>query len=75
MIKVLQINLHHSSSASAELLKTCADEEFDIVLIQEPWLSGKGEIMGLASSKYTLFTALGEGRLRSAILSKKMAEF
>ena len=27
--------------------------------------------MGLASSKYTLFTALGEGRLRTAILSKK----
>ena len=37
-IKCLQVNLHHSRVATANLIRTIADEGTDIVFIQEPYI-------------------------------------
>lgn len=71
MLRLLQINLHHSSTASAELLLTLDEGNFDGALIQEPWISGKGDIKGLTSQQYKLLCSPNEGIKRSAILVKK----
>jgi hypothetical protein len=43
---VIQINLHHSKSASAILTRSIAEVQTCIAIIQEPWLV-KGAIKGL----------------------------
>ena len=40
IIKVVQINLHHSRAASALVCRKMLADNIDVVLIQEPWLSG-----------------------------------
>jgi TRAP-type uncharacterized transport system substrate-binding protein len=37
-IKFIQINLHHSKAASANLFQLIAEGKVDITLIQEPWV-------------------------------------
>jgi len=46
IIKVVQINLHHSRAASALMCKKLLVDNIDVALIQEPWLS-RGKIRGL----------------------------
>ena len=46
IIKVVQINLHHSRAASALMCMKLLADNIDVALIQEPWLSG-GKIRGL----------------------------
>ena len=69
-LKVIQVNLRHSKAASAALLLTLEEGNYDVALIQEPWISG-GEIRGLGSRCYKKFVTQGEGRKRAAILAKK----
>jgi hypothetical protein len=40
IIKVEQINLHHSRAASALMCRKLLADNIDVALIQEPWLSG-----------------------------------
>jgi hypothetical protein len=40
IIKVVQINLHHSRAASAIMCRKLLADNIDVALIQEPWLSG-----------------------------------
>jgi hypothetical protein len=46
IIKVVQINLHHSRAASALMCRKLLGDNIDVALIQEPWLSRR-EIRGL----------------------------
>lgn len=69
-LRIRQINLHHSSAASASLLMTLEEDKVDIALIQEPWISGGGRIQGLGGCNYNLFHSREEGKIRSAILAK-----
>ena len=68
-MKVLQINLHHSKAASAALLLRLASGEVDIVLVQEPWITGD-RICGLRTRDFTLFFSRGKGKPRTCILVK-----
>lgn len=38
MVKVIQINLHHSKAASVALLLRMAKEGEELALIEEPWI-------------------------------------
>jgi hypothetical protein len=40
IIKVVQINLHHSRAAPAFMCRKLLADNIDVALIQEPWLSG-----------------------------------
>ena len=46
IIKLVQINLHHSRAASAFMCRKLLPDNIDVALIQEPCISG-GEIKGL----------------------------
>ena len=63
-LKCMQINLQHSSLATANLLKII-EEDTDVICIQEPYNIGC-KIGGLPHSR-TVFTS-GEGKKRAAIV-------
>jgi hypothetical protein len=68
VVRVLQINLHHSRAASAALCvakKTC-----DVALKQEPW-TYKGEIKGLREVGGELSYSRSNQNPRTCILVKK----
>lgn len=73
-LRVVQINLHHSRAATDDLLLFMAEENIDVALIQEPWLSGAA-IQGLRSKHYELLYTNKEGKLRSCILVSKKLNF
>jgi hypothetical protein len=64
-IKCLQVNLQHSRAATANLMRTIADEGTDIVFIQEPYII-QNKVIGI-SKKYRTYTG-PEGRCRAAIV-------
>lgn len=70
MLTLLQINLHHSKTASASLLRQLSQREFDIALIQEPWVV-RDLVCGLKATDYILLYVKGRGRPRSCILIKR----
>ena len=73
MLKALQINLHHSKVASANLLLLLNEAHYDVVLTQEPWVS-KASVYGLRTPIYTLiFHAIG--RCRACILIRRNLNF
>lgn len=49
VLRVLQINLQHKKLASANLVRKLQAGNYDVVLIQEPWVV-KGRVAGLANS-------------------------
>lgn len=53
-IRLVQINLNHSKSASENLLIYLNTNNIDVSLIQEPWVN-KGKVKGLEHSLFTLF--------------------
>src|SRR5580765_6955911 len=68
-ISFIQINLHHSKSASAVLARCAAGMHTShLLLIQEPWLI-KGCIKGLGGCG-KLFKANNSDRLRTCIIVK-----
>ena len=73
MLKVLQINLHHFKVASANLLLFLNKEHYDVVLIQEPWVS-KDFVCGLRTIIYTLISQ-ATGSCRACILIRKNLNF
>ena len=70
-MNVLQINLHKSKVASANLLVHLAKGGADVVLIQEPWISDN-RICGIRTADYNLLYKAGEGKPRSCVLIKKI---
>ena len=69
MIRVIQINLHHSKAASAALLLKLTKSEEDIVLIQEPWINGN-RICGLRMKGYKILYSNNSEKIRSCILGR-----
>ncbi|XP_020296502.1 uncharacterized protein LOC109861325 [Pseudomyrmex gracilis] len=67
-IRVTQINLHHSKSASAILARSMAIMQTSIVIIQEPWIVN-GAIRGL-NGYGNLYKAHSEKKVRACILVK-----
>jgi hypothetical protein len=65
-IKFVQINLHHSKSASANLCQLIAEGKVDIAVIREPWVY-KGQVRGLTNSGGTLYTVAPGINSRSCI--------
>ncbi|XP_049308579.1 uncharacterized protein LOC125777517 [Bactrocera dorsalis] len=63
----LQINLQHAKAASANLLLRLEQDGADVVLIQEPWLTGNG-ISGLRTKSHRLLAAKDAGRNRACML-------
>src|SRR5215510_13473654 len=63
-LKCVQINLQHSKSATATLMKYAADNKVDILCIQEPYIH-QGRMVGI-DSNYRNYTA-GEAQSRAAI--------
>ncbi|XP_054734098.1 uncharacterized protein LOC129241665 isoform X3 [Anastrepha obliqua] len=66
---LLQINLHHCKEACLALLERLAEDQPDVVLIQEPWVRN-GEICGLRTSGYKVYKTNGEGTKRACIMAK-----
>ncbi|XP_049316760.1 uncharacterized protein LOC125779439 [Bactrocera dorsalis] len=66
-MKFLQITLQHAKAASANLLLRLGQDGADIVLIQEPWLTGNG-ISGLRTKSHRLLMAKDAGRNRACML-------
>ena len=66
-IRVLQINLQHSRAASAALTRTMGD--YDIALIQEPWVS-RGKILGLSGINGELIYSRSTKTPRACIIAK-----
>jgi len=64
-IKCLQINLQHSRTATANLIKIVTDDEIDIIFIQEPYTI-QGKVIRIPT-KYTTFTP-GGARPRAAVV-------
>jgi len=69
-LRLLQINLHHSKAASAELLLRLTEGEADLVLVQEPWVEG-GKVAGLGTKEHKLMLDPKEGQIRTRILAKR----
>ena len=67
MLKCLQINLHHSRTATDNLTKIINEEGTDIVFIHEP-CNINNMVVGIPTS-CTVFTS-GAGRKRAAIAIK-----
>ena len=65
-IKCIQVNLQHSRAATANLMKAVAEDETDIIFIQEPHTI-QGKVIGI-STKYKIFTS-GEDRCRAAVVT------
>lgn len=69
MMKVLQINLHRSKAASANLTLHLGKDGADVALIQEPW-TVNDSICGIRCNGYRTFVLSTPGRPRSCILIK-----
>lgn len=70
LMRIVQINLHHSKLASANLVLLLVEEDIDVALVQEPWVY-KDAIMGLRHTSYNLFYKRSAGKPRTCILAKK----
>ena len=68
-LRVVQINLHHSASASLDLMKFISDKALDVALIQEPWLV-KSKVSGLGLDGYRLYVPQTEGKVRTCIIAR-----
>uniref|UniRef100_A0A0R3NVU5 Endonuclease/exonuclease/phosphatase domain-containing protein n=1 Tax=Drosophila pseudoobscura pseudoobscura TaxID=46245 RepID=A0A0R3NVU5_DROPS len=61
MLSVLQLNLHKSKVASAELLIAMEQGLADIALVQEPWIATGNSVAGLKFSNHNLFYSTSHG--------------
>ncbi|XP_055850621.1 uncharacterized protein LOC129915175 [Episyrphus balteatus] len=72
-LKILQINLHHSKAATANLVYLMESRQYDVALIQEPWVV-RGNIKGLQSKELQLYKSNLDSQNsnpRTCIVAKK----
>jgi ribonuclease HI len=69
-MRIIQINLHHSKVSSAELVRRMNCDNFDVALIQEPYIINN-VIMGLNSRNYDILYHNGLNKPRACIAIKK----
>ena len=76
LMNFVQINLHHSRTASVALVDLLSRSNIVCALIQEPWVDNKFKICGLNIKDFVLCYKKVEGRKnRSCILIKKDVKF
>jgi len=63
-IKFIQVNLQHSRAATANLMKAVAEDETDVIFVQEPHTI-QGKLIGI--SKHKIFTS-GDDRCRAVVI-------
>lgn len=68
MLRLVQINLHHSKAASANLNSFLIEKRIHLALIQEPWISSNNEICGLDMVGYNLFYLKSDVSTRRACI-------
>ncbi|XP_011312971.1 uncharacterized protein [Fopius arisanus] len=68
-VEIVQINLHHSKSASAVLCKTLAGVQTAIALIQEPWFVN-GVVKGLGGCGKIFHSNTQGKKIRTCVLVK-----
>lgn len=71
--KIIQVNLHHATAASAVLEKIFREKDLDLALIQEPWLCNT-TVLGLNAAGKVLYNTCGK-RPRACILFNKKLDF
>ena len=64
-INLIQINLQHAREATSNLMKVVAEEEMDIIFIQEPHII-QGKVTGIPTIYKTLTS--GNDRCRAAVV-------
>jgi len=64
-LRFIQVNLQHSRAATDNLMKLVAEDETDIIFIQEPHTI-QGKAVGIPT-KYKIFTS-GDDRCRAAVV-------
>lgn len=69
-MRLVQINLHHSKAATANLTLLLLKEGVDVALIQEPWILGD-QVRGLGLKEYNVLYNQEAGKPRSCIVVKK----
>ncbi|KAH8275063.1 hypothetical protein KR018_005718, partial [Drosophila ironensis] len=70
-MRVLQINLHKSKLASAELMLTQEAGPVVVALVQKPWIAPANKGSGLRSPNYNVYYMTTASRARTAILVRK----
>ena len=70
MTHVQQLNLHHSKAASALLCRRWDVNQYDIALLQEPWIF-KSKIAGLTVKQGTLYYDQTTDRPRACLIVRK----
>src|SRR6476661_6887971 len=71
MMKVTQINLHHSKAASAALLLRLASGTEELICIQEPLLY-RDRVCGLSLDGYSTLYASDQGKTRACVMVKNI---
>lgn len=74
MLRLIQINLHHSKAASAALCRLFLACNIDVALIQEPWVNG-GKVLGLRDTGARIIYDQGTERPRTCLLVNRRLEF
>lgn len=69
-ISCLQLNMHHSKAATANLLPTLCGGRIDIALLQEPWQHG-GRVRGLSIQTHTTYSLNSHVKVRTCVLINK----
>ena len=70
-LKLLQINLHKSKTASAELLLRLEERGYDAALVQEPWIASGNEVSGIKSRSFHTYFPDAQNKVRTAMLVSK----
>lgn len=73
-LKCLQINLHHARAATDVALWRFHKQQIDLLLVQEPWISG-GRIRGLPAKSGKLIYCAADEAPRTAILISKNVKY
>jgi hypothetical protein len=64
-IKFIRVNLQHSRAATANLMKAVAEDETDVIFVQEPHTI-QGKLIGI-STIHKIFTS-GDDRCRAVVI-------
>jgi hypothetical protein len=56
-LKILQVNLNKSSEATESALQIAVEQKVDLIIVQEPWLTGPHEPPDYSNTRSTLHQA------------------
>ena len=74
-LRLLQINLHKSKSASAELLLRLVEGGYDAAMVQDPWIASGNEVSGIKSRSFYTYFADAQNKVRTAMLVSRIMNY